>query len=373
MYLHASIGIDPSKLTEITRIKPTRIFAKLFYFLTAGLVGEEREVETFTAVAILQQLNVALRKQGVTNIVRLTIDGHDLYLDDQGRPDDIDEAMKQVEVQAHARQDAELTQFERIVLVVEHQLEHLRLLIQAEVDRVHARDAFPILVRVDGLIDDFKATPNETPAALRERMAPTFADQDRFDALLANRSGEFEDFVNALSEAIGEQIHTDEITTTHARRLLRPKRKVRDRAYVRGRFGRDHDDIFFGYYGFEDAFLYAWLWSELSYEHGVHVSAVSLFDERGRAVLDIGGEGFDASSVSTLDPEAPFERPPGEDLTLHTGSDYDHGWSEDSHMPEAIAFNTQTGSWLDNIHEPTSFDPNSGLHACVSCGSCLGD
>ena len=374
MYLHASIGIDPSKLTELTQVKPTRVFAKLFYYLTAGLVGEQREVETFTAVSILQQLNMAMRSQGVTNIVRLAVDGLDLYLDEEGRPDDIDEAMKRVEVHARTTQDTELANFGRIVLVLEHEIEHLRLLIQAEVDRVHPPDEFPILVRVDGLMNDFKLSFGESTKGLRARMAPSFRDQDRYDALVANRMGEFEDFVNALADAIGQQIHSDELTTKLERRLIRPKDRLESPEDLRGCYDDSHDDLLYGYYGFDDAFMYAWLWSSLSHDHGVHIREVSVIDEAGRTILDVGPDGFDAGSVTTLDPDAAFEVPDSPDVTFYAGSDYDRGSGvRTTSVDDSSYTGRNTDAWLDDMYIHSGFD-HGGFSSCgSSCGGCHTD
>ena len=45
MYFTGTLSIDPSQITEVQRVKPTRAFGKLFYYLSAGRSGDEREVE----------------------------------------------------------------------------------------------------------------------------------------------------------------------------------------------------------------------------------------------------------------------------------------------------------------------------------------
>lgn len=369
MYLNATIGIDPSQLTQLTRVKPSKIFGKLFYYLTAGLSGERRELETFTAVSVLQQLNMAMRSLKITNIVRLAIDGTDLYLDEQGRPDDLDEAMKHVEVRGRVTNDTEIAFFERILLVLEHDLDNLRLLIQIDIERVHPEDEFPILVRIDGLLRDFDAQQGEDPAALRQRMAPSFGDQDRYEQLLSTRESEFEAFVDELVNAIRKQVRVDEVSIDIEQRMIRPQTRVDSRAAMRRRLDDAHDDLFYGYHGFEDAFLYAWVWSELSHEHAVHVSDVALVDESGRAVLDVGPEGFDAGDGATLDPDQPFEAPDGADVTFHSGSDYADTWTPEVDATSG-ASDTDSGGWLDGVFDSSGFDSGGASSCDSSCGGC---
>ena len=73
MYLEGIITIDPSQITEIKKVKPTKAFKKFLHHLTLGGVSDKEERETFTAVAILQQLNATFRSLGINNIIKLTI------------------------------------------------------------------------------------------------------------------------------------------------------------------------------------------------------------------------------------------------------------------------------------------------------------
>ena len=56
MYIENLITIDPSQLTKIEKIKPTKAFRKLLFSLTNGVVADKEEIETFNAISILQQI-----------------------------------------------------------------------------------------------------------------------------------------------------------------------------------------------------------------------------------------------------------------------------------------------------------------------------
>ena len=95
MYFSATLSIDPSEITRIEAVKPTKAFGKLLHVLTAGLTSKKEEQETFTAVAILQKFNKVFRTMGMNNIVRLSKDEVDFYIDKKGKKDDLKEAMTQ--------------------------------------------------------------------------------------------------------------------------------------------------------------------------------------------------------------------------------------------------------------------------------------
>ena len=89
MFIEATLAIDPSQVTEIAKTKPTKAFARLAHALTGGSFSSNEQRETFTAVAILQQLNVVLRSCGIDDILRLTKDDVIIYEERHGEKDDL--------------------------------------------------------------------------------------------------------------------------------------------------------------------------------------------------------------------------------------------------------------------------------------------
>ena len=94
MYFYGKLSVDPSSLTHVGIVEPTKAFAKILRFMTAGLASAKEERETFTAVSILQQFNRVFMSLGISNIVRIAKDGEDFYLDTEGRENDLKEAME---------------------------------------------------------------------------------------------------------------------------------------------------------------------------------------------------------------------------------------------------------------------------------------
>ena len=63
----------------------------------------------------------------------------------------------------------------------------------------------------------------------------------------------------------------------------------------------------YGYFGFTDLIIYAWLWSELSFDHNIHVSDVDLVTDSGDLISSVGFEGFDAADTSVMDYNEDFD------------------------------------------------------------------
>jgi hypothetical protein len=141
MYYTANLELHPSQISLIERVKPSHVFGKMLHMLTAGLSSPQEEQQTFCAVTILQQLNRALRDAGVTNIIRLSKDNIDFYFDEHGKKDDLKAAVEHFEYEVD---QIEAEVFETLKLVVEHETELLKLLIEIDVRRRHKVGAAPV-------------------------------------------------------------------------------------------------------------------------------------------------------------------------------------------------------------------------------------
>jgi hypothetical protein len=69
MYFKGKLSIDPSHLARIEKVSPDSGFKKLLFSITGGQIADKREVETFKALNILQQLHGSLNAIGINNII----------------------------------------------------------------------------------------------------------------------------------------------------------------------------------------------------------------------------------------------------------------------------------------------------------------
>ena len=368
MYFNGQLAIDPSQETLVEKVRPTKVFGRMLYYLTAGGLSDREEQETFTAVAILQQLNMALRSMGVTNIVRLAKDQYDFYFDEQGLEDDLKAIMEQFHMETDYY-ESEL--FEALYLVVEYADRELTYLIEIEIDRLHPPDVYPITITVNGTANDFAQQPGESADNLRQRMEPVFQVQDAYERFQRRKEAHFSHFISRLNQAVATYIKCDDVRQSLDTRVIRPREPVdRPEQLQDRRTGADTPPLFHGYHGFDAFFLYAWMWSSMSFHHNIHYHDVSVVDEQGQTVFDVGAAGFHAGESNTLNPEADFESPSASDVEYHADHSYQDGLDQTGSVQEASAESGESSSWLDVGGD--SGDSGASCSSCSSCSSCGG-
>ena len=365
MYCTSSLKIDPSQLTHIEIKQPTKAFGKLLHFLTAGLTSEKEEMETLTAVSVLQQFNRVFRAMGITNIVRLAKDTIDFYLDTEGRQDDLKEALEQFELETD-HYESEL--FETLYLVVEHSENALQYLIEVDIMRRHRVGAYPITVTVNSVFTDFAAGPGERAAEVQQKMQPVFQSQESYEQFLAQRRAMHDRFVYALAIQVRTYMQVDDVIVTSKTNMVRPKRPVSSPEDIRHR-DRYDEPIYYGYPGWDDLFFYAYLWSTLTHEHHIYVHDTSIVDEGGHAMMDVGATGFNGGATDTLNPEAQFEPPLSGDVEYFDSHDFQGDFDAAQLHVGGYGLESadlESDGWFD------SFRNVGGDASCSSCSNCGG-
>ncbi len=370
MYFSGTLSVDPSQETTIDTIQPTKVFKKLLHFLTLGGSSEREEIETFTAISILQQFNMAFRSLGLNNIVRLAKDDLDFYLDTEGKTDDLKEALEKFELETDAFNSE---YFKSLFLVVEHEDDNLKLLIEVRISRVHAVGEFPIQVKVNGLIKEFKSKPDENPEAIKTKLQNVFSDQNVYDQFIREKKTCFDAFMKNLELEIQKFIHSDKIINSTQANIIRPKEPVKDRSRIS--HSRDRDPVYHGYHGGDDFLFYAFFWSSMCHHNHIYCNNVHILDDHGHEVMSVGEVGFDAGENQTLNPEESFEVPSDADTTVSSGSEFDEDISNFDVDPSGMAVDADSvdsgGSWFDSF---TGGDDGGGVDtsSCSSCGSSCG-
>ncbi len=302
MYLSGQIAVDPSQVTSIVKTKPTKGFAKMAHFLTGGLVSKKEEQETFTAVAILQNINMVLRAVGGNNIVKLAKDDVTFYEDTEGKEDDLQDALNAF-LESHERGNNTL--FNTLSLVLEHPTEDMQYLMEIRINRTHEVGAFPITLVVNGLIRELAAKEGESADDLKSRMAIHFESQDKYDAVLTGSKASFELFLDAIEEEFRQHMKIDSVERSSRTRIICSKEESLKSAQEIGnrknettvsRHNDYHDPLYYGYYGYNDYFFYSWLWSDMCHDHSIHVQDVSLVTETGGDLLEVDEKGVDMAA-----------------------------------------------------------------------------
>lgn len=306
MYFSGRLSVDPSQLTKIERVEPEGSFRKLIHFMTSGAGAKKVERETFTAVSILQQINGAMREMGVNNIIRLSHDDIKIYYDKEGKEDDFDEAIDQYELTIN---EGMSKFFETLHLVLEHEDEHFIHLIEVNINRTHAVGAFPIEIKLNALLKEFRAEKGESESSIKEKMKTRFSSQEVLDQFINEKHLAFETFVNDLGMKMRKHMKIDDIKTEFDKRIVIPKTKDR-KPVSKGRRKnpkRDYDPVFDGYFGFGEILLYSFIWSELMHDHHFHVSDSTLIGEEADVIGSIGSEGLDAGEADIFNDDLDFD------------------------------------------------------------------
>lgn len=368
MYFSGSIEIDPSQMTMIKRVKPTKLFGKLLDALTFGSTSDKQEHETFTALAILQQINMGLRTLDIKNVIRLAVDDYDFYLDEKGVDDDLSQAMFELKAKIDP---IESEVFNTIYLVLEHLDKSLKYLVEISVTRKHQVGEYPIHINVNAVMADLKLKEGETPDDLKTRMGSVFQTQESYEDYVQRHKIKFDYFINELELSIRKVIKVDDIILKTDTKMVRPKRRVENLSQVRN--DQHSEPIYYGYYGMGDYFFYSMMWSHMCYNNHIYCNNFTMVDETGHDVMTVGEEGFNAGDVDTLNQDADFEPPNNGDVDYHGGSEYEDQLQESNLLDDADvkSYEGDSTDWLDAGDAGDAGDSGS-CSSCSSCSSCGG-
>jgi len=276
--------------------------------------------------------------------------------------DDMDEAMFQFKAKVDPM-ESEL--FSTVYLVLEHNDDALKYLVEIAILRKHSIGEYPIRINVNGVLSEFKLNDGETKEQLKDRIGKVFGKQDDYDNFLAIHKAKFNQFVDALEQAILKFIHSDDVVKTVHTEIIRPKRIIDSPKEIRHeRYG---NPIYYGYYGYDSYFFYSWMWSGSMYSHNIYVNDCHVVDEVGNDIMSVGENGFNAGDNNALNVDEPFEAPSGsDDIKYFEGNEY-----QDELESANLLGNGSDVSDVSDISDSGGFDGgDDGGASCSSCGGC---
>jgi len=296
MIFNGSITVDPSQLTNIIIKKPTNEFAKIAHFLTFNKgFGKKEEQETFTAISILEKIHASLVANKINNIVRLahTTAGTqiDFYLDKEGKEDDLKEALNKYDMELDRSMDIV---FDNIKLILEHEDQNFKFLIDISINRNHAVGEYPIEIDITGLINSFKSEDADSEK-LKFKMGEIFKTQDSYNSFKDEKTAQFEQFMDSLILALKTNIEIDDVKKDFNPSITLPKENVNDKKIGLNNYHSGHGyGVHYGYYGFDNYLMYSMVWSSMCVSNHIHMADCSIVAEDGELLSSVGEEGFDA-------------------------------------------------------------------------------
>jgi hypothetical protein len=346
MYFEASITIDPSQVTKIEKVKPTKAFKRMLYHLTKGGIAEKEERETFTAVSILQQLNKAFIQKGVTNVIRLAHDDIDFYLDEQGLEDDLKDAFDAYELKIDHSMS---TYFNQLILVLEHEDGSFKYLLETKISKNHKVGDYPIEIKLTGLLKGVGKSSDR----VKKQMSEIFSSQKNYDNYKLEKLHDFTTFIDDFVLCIQKMINVDDVKSDIKTKIVVPKEKITSQKGIKNNRTSNYYGVHYGYYGFDDYLLYSMMWSSVGQDYDLSHTDIYYESEEGS---ELGHLDEVESASSHFDDSTDFDN--RSDLFAD---------SEDTSSDKT----SSEGSWFDS--DSSGDYDSSDSSSCSSCSSCGGD
>lgn len=302
MYFIGTLEIDPSQDTKIKPIKKPGFLSNFINAVSFGQLSPKQELETFNATSILQQIYDGFASIGINNVVRLSLDNYDFYLDETGQENDLEKAL----FTFTSRVDPiESELFETIYLVLEHRENNLNFLIEVDVRRKHKIGEYPIFIDLNCVFDDFNLSHYSDEKDLFQKLLSKFNDQTVFDKFYQDNNINFNYFLDKIENAVKKFIPVDNIIKKTKRVLVRPNQQISRLNQVKHL--KSSQPIHYGFHGFDKSSFYIYLWSDIMYQNNLYCNDFFITDELGNEILSIGENGFFARQTNALNTEIPIQ------------------------------------------------------------------
>ena len=363
MILRSTIDITPSSSSFVQEQQPTNFFKKLWLSLS-GTKGPVIQSFAYNAASVLQNIHRAMKSKHINNIIRLSLDDRDIYVDTEGKTDDMVEAVDKFRWNV---EDIESETFKRLELVFEHNEDTLHYLLEVTVNKRAKVGIAPINIDITAVLNTFKKAPNETTEELKSRMEDIFSSQEKYDAVVDTSKRYFHEFCNGVLMALmANNIGMAVLRNTPEVSIIRNKTAsaLSNGAPHRSTTGRKDYQHYDDYYGWDDFLLYAYLWNDLSYHNAIHYHDVQIIDENYSPLMNIDANGVDASQFDAFNPNMDYA--PIQDDSVSIFSE------ETSRQLEVDTSDYQDSSWGDSTDSSSDSSSDSGS-SCSSCSSCSSD
>ena len=301
MYLSALLSIDPSQLTKIESIVPTKTYKKFLFLLTGGATSKKIEKETFNALGILQQFQSVFKAMKIDNMVRLSQDEIDLYVDREGEEGDLIDAISKYDLDKNG---AMSEQFQTLHLILEHDDEYFKYWIKIKICKTHEVGEYPIIVEINAL---FKEYANKSRAELEIEFDKLFSVQKDYDYYLLRKRSQFNKFIEEISNNVKEYIHIDDLIIEQHKKLIIPKNIVLAPGDIKIQ-NYASDPVFHSYYGSDKSLFYTFLWLEFAMKHDISFKDAIMFSEEGDIVANIIGEVINCKSFYLFQPSENYDK-----------------------------------------------------------------
>ena len=281
-----------------------------------------------------------------------------LYNDTQGKENDLKEALDNYEIEIN---EAMSQHFNKLKMVLEHENNLFKFLIECDINRNHKVGVYPIEIKISGLFKEFSTENNS------EKIKQRLSSQNAFDEFKKEGLKQFELFINFLKFDLKKQLEIDDIESYIRTKIVIPKKKITKPKDIPTHTDRG---IYNHYHGFDNFVFYCFIWSDIMH-HNSHIRIDDSYyeNETGDSLgyaeeLNANNTVFDSENSAQFENNNTFQNDPepinviNEEETSNWFDSNDSWFDSDS----------STDSWFDS-----SCSSCSNCSSCSSCAGCGGD
>lgn len=282
MFYKAQIEIDPSHETVVDEFETNEFYNKVMKSFQNSNLGKNQEHETFTTINILHQIQMGLNKLKVDNIIRLTIDNNDFYIDQKGVEADLNPVIEELTTNVGP---LETSFFDKIDLIGEHKTDKIKYFFQIFINRRHHIGEYPILVKVWGLFEELKSFKPDMED-LEEKLSKIFEDSDTYGSYLNSNFMLFQNFVSNIRNTLTEEIEIDDFREKYNQCLILNPYEIDSPDHIPS--NEEAEIIFHDYKDLKNYMHYAYNWYQPLSAMGYDTDGLLLYDIKGNLKENIG-------------------------------------------------------------------------------------
>lgn len=295
MFFISNIQLDPREATVIKSNDNDSFINNLKSIFLPNKYDKKIEQETFTAISIIQKVNIALLELGIKNIIKLSVDNYDYYKDTKSKDEDLELAFAQLKYKIDPLSSK---LFENIEIVLEHSDSDFKYYIDIDIDRQHIVKEYPINIRVIGFYKEFQISDTNSEKSIIKKIDLIFQNQSYYKGFTEYKKNIFTAFVDSINFKLGEVIKVDGLKKTIIESYIRPDKIYNDFAdilnqNIYGNFIQSHPLI----YNFS---FYTWFWVEKIYQYNIKMENCLFIDQDGNAIFSVKKLGFNPQDTQML-------------------------------------------------------------------------
>jgi hypothetical protein len=295
MYFVSNIEIDPSQITEIKSIKNGNALNRIVDKFNKKNISRKRETETFTVISILEQIRKGLEDLKVDNIIKLSVNGFNYYIDNDNEEHDLGPAINKLD---KLIDPLESERFDSIELLIEHDDENFKYYINIDIQRKHKVGEYPIKITINGLMNRF-IVENQDYDIMLYKLSKSLVSDEISNQIIDEIESKFKIFVRALENNLATFIRSDGVKSLILKKIIMPINSNDQDRYIEK--DDDHYNLVFqNIPGIEPYLFYTLIWLDVCERNKLSLNDFVMLDYKGFNSLSFLGQSITSDSIDRI-------------------------------------------------------------------------